>query len=168
MPQREPIRVFVTHCFDESDDYLRVFEYLESARNFFYRNCSAPKQRPASGSQDGLREQLRQQITPAEVVIALSSLYPAQQDLLLFELNYAKASDKPVPLLPNFGDVSRSVPSSHSRAWWTEQGRRGTSAALDRCRCRRQARHEDTIGCAGTPSNSSWIKRRRRCAVFSC
>jgi len=38
MSQRDPIRVFVTHSFEESDDYTRVFEYLESARNFYYRN----------------------------------------------------------------------------------------------------------------------------------
>jgi hypothetical protein len=34
MSQRDPIRVFVTHCFEESEDYVRAFEYLESARNF--------------------------------------------------------------------------------------------------------------------------------------
>ena len=54
-------------------------------------------------AQEGLREELRRQIAPAEVVIALSSLYPQQQDLLVFQLNYAKASDKPVLLLPHFG-----------------------------------------------------------------
>ena len=35
MSQRDPIRVFVTHCFEEVDDYLRVFEYIESAQNFY-------------------------------------------------------------------------------------------------------------------------------------
>ena len=103
MSEREPIRVFVTHCFQESDDYLRVFEYLESARNFYYRNCSVPAMPLQGGGQEALREQLRAQITLAEVVIALTSLYPTHQDLLLFELNYAKASDKPVLLLPLFG-----------------------------------------------------------------
>ena len=49
MSQRDPIRVFVTHCFEEGDDYLRVFEYLESAQNFYYNNCSAPEVQPADG-----------------------------------------------------------------------------------------------------------------------
>src|SRR5579872_5918410 len=140
MPQREPIRVFVTHSFEDSDDYLRVFEYLESARNFFYRNCSAPDQRPGSGSQDALREQLRAQITPAEVVIALSSMYPAQQDLLLFELNYAKASDKPVLLLPHFGREPLALKAFQGlvdeTVAWDER------ALIDAVR--RQARHEET------------------------
>ena len=82
MHQRDPIRVFVTHCFEESDDYVRVFEYLESARNFYYRNCSAPDFRPGLPSPEALREELRREITTAEVVVALTSLAPRQQDLL--------------------------------------------------------------------------------------
>jgi hypothetical protein len=140
MSAREPIRVFVTHCFEESDDYLRVFEYLESARNFYYRNCSAPAPRPAGTAQEALREPLRHQITPAEVVIALTSLYPGHQELLLFELNYAKASDKPVLLLPPFGreplalKLFAGLVDEHVA--WDER------ALIDAVR--RQARHEDT------------------------
>jgi hypothetical protein len=74
MSQRDPIRVFVTHAWEQSDDYLRVFEFLESARNFYYRNCSNPDQHPVDKSVEGLREELRQQIAPAEVVVALSSM----------------------------------------------------------------------------------------------
>jgi antiphage defense system Thoeris ThsB-like protein len=140
MPKREPIRVFVTHCFEESDDYLRVFEYLESARNFYYRNCSVPEQRVQTGGQDALRELLRQQITPAEVVIALASMYPAHQDLLLFELNYAKASDKPVLLLPHFGreqlEIKAFAGLVDEKVGWDER------ALVDAVR--RQARHEET------------------------
>jgi len=40
--QQNPVRVFVAHTFERSDDYVRVFEYLESSRNFYYRNCSDP------------------------------------------------------------------------------------------------------------------------------
>jgi hypothetical protein len=140
MSQREPIRVFVTHSFEESDDYLRVFEYLESARNFYYRNCSVPKLPLRGGGQEALREQLRAQITLAEVVIALASMYPSQQDLLLFELNYAKASDKPVLLLPHFGreqpEVKAFVGLVDENVAWDER------ALIDAVR--RQARHEDT------------------------
>jgi hypothetical protein len=94
----------------------------------------------ASISQEALREELRRQIGLAEVVIALTSLYSSHQDLLLFELHFAKASDKPVVLLPRFGQehlevkafkglVDESVP-------WDERG------LVDAVR--RQARHEET------------------------
>ena len=80
---------------------LRVFEYLESARNFYYRNCGNLAFDESKGrSQDAIREELRKQIASAEVIIALSSLYSEQQDLLIFQLHYAKASDKPVVFLP--------------------------------------------------------------------
>jgi hypothetical protein len=140
MSQRDPIRVFVTHCFEEADDYLRVFEYIESAQNFYYRNCSVPDARPPIGGQEGRREELRRQIAPAEVVIALSSLYPQQQDLLVFQLNYAKASDKPVLLLPHFG-LEQPRPKALTGLFdenvsWDER------ALVDAVK--RQARHEDT------------------------
>ena len=73
MSQANPLRLFVTHAWEHSDDYLRVFEYLESARNFFYRNYSTPDQRP-SGDKEALREDLRRQIKPVEAIVALSSL----------------------------------------------------------------------------------------------
>ena len=38
--QQNPVRVFVAHAFEPSEDYLRVFEYLESSHNFYYSNCS--------------------------------------------------------------------------------------------------------------------------------
>ncbi|HET7756125.1 MAG TPA: hypothetical protein VFK87_02625 [Steroidobacteraceae bacterium] len=140
MSQANPVRLFVTHAWETSDDYLRVFEYLESARNFFYRNHSTPDKRPASGDREALREDLRHQIGPVEAVIALSSLHDTQPDLLTFELLYAQASHKPVVLLKHFG-ARREVPKAivdlaNEVVEWDER------ALVDAIR--RQARHEDT------------------------
>lgn len=141
MSQRDPIRVFVTHSFQESDDYVRVFEYLESARNFYYRNCGNLALDVSRGrSQEALREDLRKQIAGAEVVIALASLYAEQQDLLVFELNYTKASDKPVVLLPLFGREQPKLKALDGLideiVAWDER------ALVDAVK--RQARHEET------------------------
>jgi hypothetical protein len=103
MSQNNPIRLFVTHAWDTSDEYLRIFEYLESARNFFYKNLSAPDKAPKSGGVEADREELRRQIAQAECVIALPGLYRQQSDLLQFQLTFAKASDKPVILMKPFG-----------------------------------------------------------------
>lgn len=139
MSQANPIRLFVTHMWQPNDDYLRVFEYLESARNFFYRNTSTPEQRPV-GDKETLKEDLRRQIAAAEAVIALPSIYPQNQDMVLFQLLYAQASDKPVVLLKPFG-TQEPVPKALAELAdetidWDE---RGLVDAL-----RRQARHEDT------------------------
>jgi len=55
MSQAHPIRLFVTHVWEVSEDYLRVFEYLESAKNFFYRNYSVPELPPVQ-DKEALKE----------------------------------------------------------------------------------------------------------------
>jgi hypothetical protein len=79
-----------------------VFEYLESARNFFYKNLAAPDLAPKGGVEAD-REELRRQIAQAECVIGFPSLYRTHTDLLMFQLTFAKASDKPVILMRPFG-----------------------------------------------------------------
>ena len=54
--QQNPVRLFVSHVFAPSDDYLRVFEYLESSHNFYYRNCSDPD-RQLGGASEAKRSQ---------------------------------------------------------------------------------------------------------------
>jgi len=140
MSQANPVRLFVTHLWEDNDDYLRVFEYLESARNFFYRNYSTPDRRPAAPDKEALKEDLRRQIAPVEAVVGLSSLYLANQDLFTFELLYAKASEKPVVLLKPFGsrkDMPKAILDLADEVVdWDER------ALVDAIR--RQARHEDT------------------------
>jgi len=139
MSQSNPVRLFVTHVWEISDDYLRVFEYLESARNFFYRNSGTPDQ-TAPGDKEARREDLRRQIAQVEVVVGLSSLYDTHQDLLTFQLLFAQASNKPVILMKQFGS-QKPVPKAltdlaHEVVEWDER------ALVDALR--RQARHEDT------------------------
>jgi len=139
MSQSNPLRLFVTHMWEEDDDYLRVFEYLESARNFFYRNYANRDNRPV-GDKEVLKEELRRQIAPSEAVIALSNLYERHQDMLTFQLLYAQANNKPVILLKPFGGL-KPVPKAlieHASEVvdWAER------ALVDAIR--RQARHEDT------------------------
>ena len=139
MSQANPIRLFITHAWEMSDDYLRVFEYLESARNFFYKNFSTPDLRPA-GDKEAQRENLRKQIAPVEAVIALSSLYDTHQDLLTFQLLYAQANKKPVILMKPFGTTKGAPKAILDLASevvdWDER------ALVDALR--RQARHEET------------------------
>jgi hypothetical protein len=102
MSQANPIRLFVTHLWDDAGDYLRLFEYLESARNFFYRSTSVIDNPPSGGS-ESVREELRRQINAAEIVIALPGLYEQQPDLTIFQMNYAQSQKKPVLLMKYFG-----------------------------------------------------------------
>ena len=95
MSEANPIRVFVSHCFAETDDYLRVFEFLESVDRFFYLNCSKPENVPASGGVDAIRDELIAQIKACEAVIVLASLFVEQTDMVRYQMDVAEANDKP-------------------------------------------------------------------------
>jgi nucleoside 2-deoxyribosyltransferase len=139
MSEANPIRLFVTHGWEESEDYLRVFEFLESARDFFYRNCSVLEPRP-QGDKEKIREALRAQIRPAEIVIALGSMVYQDAEQLEFEMTFAQAVRKPVLLVPRFGKASVLPPKLTALA--TEIGEWDSRALVDAVR--RLARGEAT------------------------
>ena len=137
--QQNPVKLFVSHVFEPADDYDRVFEYLESSHNFYYRNCSDPERR-GSGERESLKEELRRQINQAEVVIIVSGLYKQHQELIDFQLNCAKGLNKRVVVVEFFG-VKQKLPVqlealADEVVEWNE---REIADAI-----RRQARHEDT------------------------
>lgn len=137
--QQNPVKLFVGHAWDADDDYHRVFEFLESARNFYYLNYSAPDRHPG-GDKEAQKEELRRQIAPAEAVILLASHHRRAPDLVEFQANYAKASDKPVILITSFGSttaISKTLQAlADETIDWNER------ALVDAIR--RQARHEET------------------------
>lgn len=137
--QQNPVKIFVAHGFHADDDYMRVFEYLESSHNFFYLNCSTPDFR---GSMDGdaPKNELRRQLSLAEVVVIPSSFFKSYRELINFEVNCAKGLDKPVIVLEAFG-VKEKMPVqlealADEIVEWNER------ALVDAIR--RQARHEET------------------------
>ena len=137
--QRNPVRLFVCHVWSADEDYFRVFEYLESSTNFFYRNTSTPDKRP-TGDREVLREDLRKQISEAEVVILPASLYRRNVDWVEFQVHCAKAFDKPMGLLEPFGGSDTIAPAVQELAdevvpWDQRQ-------LVDAVK--RQARHEET------------------------
>ncbi len=135
-----PIRIFVTHAWAPNDDYSRVFEYLESSNNFFYFNCTQPDgKRPIDRESE--REELRRQIAPCEVLVVLASVYQAAPDLVFFQMNFARAADKAVVAMENFGS-SAPLPKaikdlSDEVSDWNQ---RSLVDAL-----RRQGRHQETV-----------------------
>jgi hypothetical protein len=136
--ERNPYRLYVTHGWREDDEYLRLFEFLESSRNFYYRNLTRPEANPGGGRDRELAA-LRAQIDPAEIVIALSAQYPAAAFLLDFQVSYARGMRKPVLLLSTFGRDTPSPATLAAQAnelvGWDE---RALTDAI-----RRHARHED-------------------------
>src|ERR1700694_2192375 len=134
-----PIRLFVTHAWVENDDYGRVFEYLEASGTFYYLNTSQPEAKRTI-DKESQREDLRRQIAPSEVIVVLPAVYQIAPELVLFQMNFAKAADKPLVPMENFGSrepLPRAIKDLEEEvsAW----NKRNLIDAL-----RRQARHEET------------------------
>ena len=140
MSENNPIRVFVTHAFNESDDYLRIFEFLECVDRFFYLNVSKPEEAPKTGGMEEIKDILIQQIKAAEAVITLPSLYATQPDLVNFMMDGADAAGKPMIVIRPFGSVTETPKDLLDRAnEHIEWNAREMVDAL-----KRQARLEDT------------------------
>ena len=140
MSAKNPIRLFVTHAFTSHIDYLRVFEYLESSPNFFYRNCSVPDHPPAGGGKEAIKEEYRTQLKTAEVVVVLSSLYVENEYWTTYQMDAAQANNLPLVAMEPFGGNMKVPPEVAKRAaeviGWNER------VMIDAIR--RQARHEET------------------------
>lgn len=140
MSEDNPIRIFVTHLFSDHPDYHRVFEYLESASNFFYVNCSKPDAIPTAGGQDAIKEALLEQIRSAEILVVISTMYAENRNLITYQMDAAQAADMPMIALEPFGGLGSMPSEVESRCaevvGWNER------VMVDVIR--REARHEDT------------------------
>jgi hypothetical protein len=116
MSKEDPIRVFVTHTFMDHPDYHRVFEYLESSTNFFYKNCSDTTAVPIAGTKDSKKEALLAQIRAAEVVVVVSSMYSESRDWIAFQMDAAQAASLPIVALEPFGGKGRIAAEVQARA----------------------------------------------------
>jgi hypothetical protein len=138
--ESNPIQLFITHLYAPDESYFRVFEYLESQPNYYYKNLATPDRPPRSKEKEAIREDLRRQIAGAEVVVALSSLYMRDPTSIEYQCLYAQSCDKPLVVMEPFG-TKEPVPARLREladevvAW---NGREMADAI------RRQARHEDT------------------------
>lgn len=110
MSEKKPIRLFVTHTFQDSEDYARVFEYLQSRDNFFYTNYSDPNNEADMG-QEALEEAIRQQMKLVEVVIFPVAMHRENPKIIDFELKVAKAHKLPVLGIEAFGSTI-SIPKA--------------------------------------------------------
>lgn len=104
MSESNPIRVFVTHAFTEDEDYLRVFEFLESNEGFYYVNVSKPENIPSGGFEE-IKDELIRQIDEAEAIFVTTQSYLSKPELIRFQMQAALAKGKPVLGIEPFGGV---------------------------------------------------------------
>jgi hypothetical protein len=138
--ENNPIRVFVTHVFKESNDYLRVFEFLESVDRFYYINVSKPENIPTEGGVEGLKDELIQQIKAAEVLVVIASIYDTEEEMVGYMMDVAAANCIKMVAIRPFGGMVETAPSIVERvSEHLEWNAREMADAISR-----QGRGEDT------------------------
>ncbi len=116
MSEKNPIRVFVTHAFAESDDYLRVFEFLESVDRFYYLNVSKPENVPSEGGLEAIKDELIQQIKASEVVVVVPDVFGHKSDLVGYMMDVADANGINMVAIKPFGGLAETAPEVVERA----------------------------------------------------
>ena len=97
MPQLHRYRIFISHAWSYNAEYYRLVNRLDKAPNFLYANYSVPEHDPVDANNNSkLKEQLRRQIRPVEVVIILGGMYVAYSDWIQFEIDFAESLGKPI------------------------------------------------------------------------
>ena len=116
MSENNPIRIFVTHVFEETADYLRIFEFIESDDKFYYLNVSKPENIPEKGGIDAIKEELIGQIKASEVVIVLPATYEDKTDIVNYMMDVAEANDIGVFCIRPFGGLLETPVKLEERA----------------------------------------------------
>ena len=108
MSENNPIAVFTSHVFEESIDYLRVFEFLEGVDGFYYINVSKPENIPQTEGLEALKDELMQQIKASEAVIVLSSDYEQRPEIVQYIMDVAERYTKGMVALRSFGSAAET------------------------------------------------------------
>jgi len=114
--ESNPIRVFVTHTFEESDDYHRVFEFLESVDRFYYLNVAKPENSPSEGGLDAIKDELIQQIKSSEAFVVVSDVFNKNPDLVSYMMDVAEANGIGMIATKPFGGMAETAPGVVERA----------------------------------------------------
>ena len=140
MSETNPIRVFATHNFEESDDYLRIFEFLESVDRFYYVNVSKPENLPTTGGAQAIKDELIRQVKGAEAMFVLPSAWERNNGVVNFMMDVAQANNIGMIVIKPFGGLQETPPELIQRcAEHIEWNDREMVDAL-----KRQARGEET------------------------
>lgn len=140
MSESNPIRVYAVHGWEKDEDYVRLFEYLESADNFYYRALSDPEAGSSQG--DGVaarRTMIGDALKQAECVVCTAGTWERHHDWARFTVDIANARELPIIAIEHFGPKNINIQLKAHAAETVGWDSRSIVDAI-----RREARHEDT------------------------
>lgn len=112
MPTLKTYDLFISHAWKYGAEYDRLKNLLDNAPYFYYRNYSAPKDRPLHNL-DSTDAHTKRQITDAitrkiqhvNAVIVLSGMYFPYHEWMEIELEIAKKYNRPIIAVLPYGST---------------------------------------------------------------
>lgn len=138
MSESNPIRVYAVHGWLKDEDYVRLFEYLESAAGFYYRAVSNPEP-PLADGVAARRTLITEALKNAECVVCAAGIWDRFNEWARFTLDAARAQDLPVVAIEHFGPKNMDIALKSQAAATVGWDSRSIVDAI-----RQEARHEDT------------------------
>ncbi len=107
--------LFISHSWNYADQYDRLVELLRERRYFAFRDYSVPMDDPIhdAGTDDQLRQAIRDQMTPCHVVLILSGIYATYSKWINIEIDLAESGfsqAKPIIAIRPWGSERISAP----------------------------------------------------------
>lgn len=107
MPTLKTYDIFISHAWKYGDDYIRLTNLLKQAPYFYYRNYSAPEDKPLAlsspyASDYEIKNAIDRKIAPVNCVIILGGMY-AKRKWMQYELQSAQKFNKPIIVIAPWG-----------------------------------------------------------------
>lgn len=140
MSEHNPIRIYAVHGWTRDEDYARLFEFIESADNFYYRVVLNPDAQSPEG--DGVaarRTLIGTALKDAECVVCPAGTWERFNDWARYAIDTARALNLPIVAVEHFGPKNMDPRLKGYAAEVVGWDSRSIVDAI-----RRQARQEDT------------------------
>jgi len=96
--------VFISHAWEESEDYRRIVRMLNQARLFSWVNQSVTRKGYTQSNSPGeIIDMLMKQIEPAEIVVVVSDIYWEHSKDIQQQINLAQQLEKPIIGIKSLG-----------------------------------------------------------------
>jgi len=115
-PRRKIVRLFISHSWDYSEDYVNLVNFLRRIEDFDFYNYSVPKHNPLSADTDKkLLDELCDQLRGCHILIALATMRPTYSEWIQKEILIANVYDKAVlAILPRGQKRVASIITTYS------------------------------------------------------
>lgn len=97
MPNLKNRMIFISHAWEYSEHYFTIENWLNSALNFKWSNCSVPSHNALTDkTTPGLERGMTRQINPSQAVILLGGMYAAHSSWIEYEIAEAQRMGKTI------------------------------------------------------------------------